>query len=96
MSDFVASWPGAPSVIVYLSRTAWWAGVVPLVLALLPALIGLTSPKVSDRPVTSAWLGRLVERRGRAILVASAVLLAPLIHRFLHHFHLELGRNDSA
>ena len=45
-----------------------------LVLALLPALIGLTSPKVSDRPVTSAWLGRLVERRGRAILVASAVL----------------------
>lgn len=36
MSDFVAWWPGAPSIVVYLARTAWWAGVVPLVLALLP------------------------------------------------------------
>lgn len=36
MSDLVAAWPGAPAVLVYLSRTAWWAGVVPLALALLP------------------------------------------------------------
>lgn len=36
MSELVDRWPGAPSVLVYLSKTAWWAGVVPLVLAVLP------------------------------------------------------------
>lgn len=36
MSELVAAWPGAPSVVVYLARTAWWAGVVPLILAVLP------------------------------------------------------------
>ncbi|MBE3073030.1 MAG: MMPL family transporter, partial [Acidobacteria bacterium] len=45
-----------------------------LVLMLLPALIGFTSPKHVDRAITSAWLGRLVERRAREILVVSAVL----------------------
>jgi hypothetical protein len=36
MSALVAAWPGAPSFVVYLSRTAWWAGVIPLLLAVLP------------------------------------------------------------
>ena len=36
MSELVAAWPGAPSAALYLARTAWWAGVVPLVLAVLP------------------------------------------------------------
>ena len=36
MSELVDRWPGAPGVLVYLSKTAWWAGVVPLVLAVLP------------------------------------------------------------
>ncbi len=36
MSDLVERWPGAPAFVVYLARTAWWAGVVPLALALLP------------------------------------------------------------
>lgn len=36
MADWVDRWPGAPGVLVYLSKTAWWAGVVPLILAVLP------------------------------------------------------------
>ncbi len=36
MADWVDRWPGAPGILVYLSKTAWWAGVVPLILAVLP------------------------------------------------------------
>jgi hypothetical protein len=36
MSALVSAWPSAPTPFVYLARTAWWAGVVPLVLAILP------------------------------------------------------------
>lgn len=42
MSDLVSRWPGAPSVVVYLARTAWWAGVIPLLLALLPLCFART------------------------------------------------------
>jgi len=49
-----------------------------LLLTLLPALIGITSPGYAGRQVTSAWLGRFVERRGRALLVASAVVTVAL------------------
>jgi predicted RND superfamily exporter protein len=45
-----------------------------LLLTLLPALISITSPKPRGRPLTSAWLGRLVERQGRAILVVAVIL----------------------
>jgi predicted RND superfamily exporter protein len=45
-----------------------------LLLTLLPALIGFTRPEVRRHPVTSAWLGRFVERFGRPILGAAAVL----------------------
>ncbi len=45
-----------------------------LVLTLLPALIAVTRPKVGRRAVLTAWLGRLVERRGRAILVVAAIV----------------------
>ena len=31
---------------------------------------------------------------GVAFLTIVAVLLAPVVHRFLHRFHLELGRDD--
>ena len=36
-----------------------------LVLLLLPALIGVTSPRLRAHTISAAWLGRLVERRGR-------------------------------
>jgi predicted exporter len=49
-----------------------------LLLTLLPALIGVTSPARHARPVTSAWLGRFVERRGRALLVGAAVVTVAL------------------
>ena len=49
-----------------------------LLLTLLPALIGATSPSRVERQVTSAWLGRFVERRGLGILVAAAVLTVGL------------------
>ena len=45
-----------------------------LVLTLVPALIRVTTPKAGGRAVGSAWLGRLVERRGRGILVAAGVV----------------------
>ncbi len=38
MSAVVDAWPGAPKPFVYLARTAWWAGVIPLALAVLPLL----------------------------------------------------------
>jgi hypothetical protein len=44
-----------------------------LVLLLLPGLVGFTRPARS-RPVETVWLGRLVERRGRAILVCGLLL----------------------
>jgi hypothetical protein len=42
MSDLVEHWPGAPAVLVYLSKTAWWAGVVPLILGVLPLCFART------------------------------------------------------
>lgn len=42
MSELVDAWPGAPAALVYLSKTAWWAGVVPLVLAVLPLCFART------------------------------------------------------
>ena len=36
MSELVDRWPGAPGPLVYLAKTAWWAGVVPLALAVVP------------------------------------------------------------
>jgi predicted RND superfamily exporter protein len=48
-----------------------------LLLVLLPALIGFTSSR-QLRPISTAWLGRFVERRGRAILVVSVALTVVL------------------
>lgn len=45
-----------------------------LLLTLLPALIGLTSPERQQRPITSAWLARLATSRPRRVLLAAAVL----------------------
>lgn len=43
MSDLVGRLGDrAPSLLVYLARTAWWAGVVPLVLALVPLFFART------------------------------------------------------
>ena len=42
MSALVDAWPGAPGPFVYLARTAWWAGVIPLALAVLPLLFPRT------------------------------------------------------
>jgi hypothetical protein len=42
MSELVERWPGAPGFVLYLARTAWWAGVIPLVLAVLPLCFGRT------------------------------------------------------
>lgn len=44
-----------------------------LLLVLLPAMVGFT-PARQVRPLQAAWLGRFVERRGRAILAVSVVL----------------------
>lgn len=49
-----------------------------LLLTLVPALVGATQPEVRRHPVTSAWLGRIVERFGRPILIAAAVLTVVL------------------
>ncbi len=32
---------------------------------------------------------------GLAFIVIMGVLFAPVVHRFLHHFHLESGKEDS-
>ena len=32
---------------------------------------------------------------GMVFLVAVGVLIAPVFHRFLHHFHIEMGEEDS-
>ena len=66
--------------------------------ALLNASMILTGMGPVD-PVTTAG-GKLFASAyalfsGVAFLTIVAVLLAPLIHRFLHRFHLELGREES-
>ena len=48
-----------------------------LLLALLPALVGLAAPR-RLRPISTEWLGRFVEQRGRAILLASLALTVVL------------------
>jgi len=48
-----------------------------LLLVLLPAMVGFTSAR-QVRPIQTAWLGRFVERRGRAILAVSVVLTVGL------------------
>jgi predicted RND superfamily exporter protein len=48
-----------------------------LLLTLLPALVGVTAPRPM-RPFTAPWLGRFVERRGRAILLIAVVLTVGL------------------
>jgi hypothetical protein len=45
MSELVDRWSGGGSAkapLVYLSKTAWWAGVVPLILAVLPLCFART------------------------------------------------------
>jgi hypothetical protein len=42
MSLLVDAWPNAPGAFVYLAKTAWWAGVVPLVFAVLPLCFSST------------------------------------------------------
>ncbi len=42
LGELVERWPGAPAALVYLAKTAWWAGVVPLVLAVLPLCFART------------------------------------------------------
>ena len=32
---------------------------------------------------------------GMVLLVAVSILIAPIFHRFLHHFHLEIGDGDD-
>ncbi len=32
---------------------------------------------------------------GMVLLVAVSILIAPIFHRFLHHFHLEIGDEDN-
>jgi predicted RND superfamily exporter protein len=44
-----------------------------LLMVLLPSLVGFTGT-TRIRPVTTPWLGRIVERRGRAILACSLLL----------------------
>ena len=44
-----------------------------LVLTVVPALLGATHPKVGGKPIAALWLGRLVERHGRAILVVAGI-----------------------
>jgi hypothetical protein len=65
--------------------------------ALLNASMILTGMGPVDPVVTPA--GKLFASAyalfsGVAFLTIVAVLLAPIIHRFLHRFHLELGRDD--
>jgi predicted RND superfamily exporter protein len=48
-----------------------------LLLLLLPAMVGFSSAR-PVRPVQTPWLGRFVERRGRAILAVSVVLTVGL------------------
>lgn len=33
---------------------------------------------------------------GLALITIAAVLLAPLVHRFLHRFHIEIGASDDS
>ncbi len=42
LSELVDHWPGAPSAVVNLAKTAWWAGVIPLILAILPLCFART------------------------------------------------------
>ncbi len=49
-----------------------------LVLTVVPALIGATHPKVGGKPLAAPWLGRFVERHGRAILIVAGVATAVL------------------
>jgi hypothetical protein len=42
MSQVTDAWPGAPAALVYLAKTAWWAGVLPLLLAVLPLCFART------------------------------------------------------
>ena len=65
--------------------------------SLLNASMILTGMGPVD-PVTSA-AGKIFASAyalfsGVAFLTIVAVLLAPVVHRFLHRFHLELGRYD--
>lgn len=62
-----------------------------LLLVLLPALVGVTAPR-RVRPLTVDWLGPFVQRRGRAILVASVMLtlgLGALVPRLRVNVSLE-------
>lgn len=42
MSEIVGAWSGAPRALVHLAEDAWWAGIIPLALALLPLCFART------------------------------------------------------
>jgi hypothetical protein len=70
---------------------------LPWIDALLNASMILTGMgPVDPLPSTGAKLfaSAYAVFSGVAFLTIVAVLLAPLVHRFLHRFHLELGDDD--
>jgi len=74
----------------------WFAGL-PWIDALLNAAMILTGMgPVDPMKTTPAKLFATAYAlfSGVAFISTVAVLLAPLVHRFLHHFHLELDEDE--
>jgi hypothetical protein len=57
-------------------------------------ILGGMGPVDSIRTTSGKWFASFYSLfSGMVLLVAVGVLIAPVFHRFLHHFHLEIGEN---
>ena len=58
-------------------------------------ILGGMGPVDAVRTTAGKWFASLYALfSGMVLLVAAGVLIAPVFHRFLHHFHLEIDRSS--
>ena len=59
-------------------------------------ILGGMGPVASIQTVAGKWFASLYALfSGMIILVAAGVMVTPILHRILHHFHLEMEEGDE-
>lgn len=95
----VAITAGVIAFSLFLGSAGYhWFGGLPWIDALLNASMILTGMgPVDPLKATSAKLFATFYAlySGIAFLTMVAILMAPLLHRFLHEFHLEMSEDDE-
>ncbi len=86
------------SLLVGVAGYHWWGGLGWLDAVVNASMIlgGMGPVDPITRPAGKWFASAYALYSGVALLTSVGVLFAPAVHRFLHRFHLEAGRDESA